>query len=110
VIHSYQLIETDTSDDRTSWKGIRLLGEVNAAKSWLGHCRAAADFVGSLDYQIANEGDDPIDTYADNALIDIRRNAAVEAVVRAEGILACAQRRYDRYKKEDDAEREDRER
>lgn len=109
MIHTYQLIETDTNDDQTPWKVSRLLGELNAAKSWLAQCRATADFVGDLDYRTANEGDDPIDTYSDNALIDIRRNASVEALLRAEGILACAQRRYDRWdakNKQEESERE----
>lgn len=98
-MNTHELIETQSRDVPSPWKTTRLQGEVQGAKSFLATCRASLDFLSGLQMRIGKDGDDPVDVYTDITLLLLRQNDAVESVLRAEGILACAQRRLDDWTK-----------
>ena len=98
-MHINELIDTKPSVGHFAETHVK--GELQAAKSYLAICRAESDFLNDQEMRMGQHGDDPVDVMTDIKLLLIRQGEAAERVLRAEGILACAQRRHDRWVEEE---------
>lgn len=92
-MNTNELIET-TSDQDAPWTETVLLGEISAAKRFLAIRRADLDVLNRRKPRCGQTGDDPVEVYSDNTLLFLQQNNAVESVLRAEGMVACAVKRY----------------
>jgi hypothetical protein len=102
-MHSYQYAATrfERVDDGkrliSRIHGPSAYGDVRAAERLVLVAREELEFCESQAYRHGKEGDDPVRVMADNAYLDMRRNLATEAVIRAEGMLLCARARLADY-------------
>lgn len=95
-MHTYELIRATASDTDLQHPAVcrpGVEGEVRAAERLVEIAREEYEALGRLTPRMGQIGDDPVEVMADNHLLYMQHNQSAEAVLRAEGTLACALRR-----------------
>jgi hypothetical protein len=104
-MHSYEYVSTRFERGRRDGKLFDRVdrpaaeGEVRAAEKLVNVTREELEFCETAVYRRGVEGDDPVEVMADNSYLDMRRNMAIEAAIRAEGFLTLARARLADYER-----------